>query len=87
MSDEARNPFGGFLFSGPDDALTHLSDAAKVEGLNLVPVDLGDGVIRLCLPREHSFGNVGMALVNRSQAGEFGAISMALFGGTAHPPH
>lgn len=87
MTDEARNPFGGFLFSGPDDALARLAKAAKAEGLKLVPVELGDDVIRLCLPPEHSFGSAGMALVNRSQAGEFGEVSLGLIGGTAEPPH
>lgn len=87
MTDEARNPFGGFLFSGPNDALKRLAEAAKAEGLTLLPIELGDGVTRLCLPPEHSFGSAGMALVNRSQAGEFGDVAMGLFGGTAKLPH
>jgi hypothetical protein len=87
VTDEVRNPFGGFLFSGPDHALSRLAEAAKNEGLNLVPVELGDGVIGLCLPAEHSFGEAGMALVNRSQAGEFGNVSLGLFGGSAQKPH
>jgi hypothetical protein len=87
MGDEARNPFGGFLFSGPDDALSRLVEAARSEGMALVPVELGDGIVRLCLPPEHAFGSAGMALVNRSQAGEFGDVSLGLFGGVAQPPH
>ena len=87
MTREERNPFGGFLFSGPDDALSRLAEAARNERLSLVPLELGDGVIRLCLPPVQSFGSAGMALVNRSQAGEFGDISLGLFGTTAPPPH
>jgi hypothetical protein len=87
VTDEQRNPFGGFLFSGSDGALSRLAEAAESVGLKLVAVDLGDDVIRLCLPPELSFGAAGMALVNRAQAGEFGTVSLGLFGGTAQPPH
>ena len=66
MTREERNPFGGFLFSEPDDALASLARAAKRDGLKLMPVDAGNGAIRLCLPSEQSFGAAGMALVNRA---------------------
>lgn len=87
VTGEERNPFGGFLFSGPDDALASLSRAAEGEGLKLVAVDAGDGVVRLCLPSEQSFGAAGMALVNRAQAGEFGEVSLGLYGGEVQPPN
>jgi len=87
VRDELRNPFGGFLFSGPDDALSCLAKAAEACGLTLLPVDLGDDVTRLCLPAEQCFGDAGMALVNRAQDGEFGNVSSGLFGGTIQKPH
>ena len=87
MTDEHRNPFGGFLFSGSEEALSRLAEAAKREGLELAAVNLGDNVVRLCLPSEQSSGAVGTALVNRAQAGEFGNVSLGLFGGIIQPPH
>ena len=87
VTDEERNPFGGFLFSGSDDALSRLAKAAEREGLKLVAVNLGDDVFGLCLTSEVSFGTAGMALFNRSQSGEFGEVSMGVFGGTVQPPH
>ena len=87
MTGEECNPFGGFLFSGPDDALASLARAAEREGLKLMAVDSADGAIRLCLPSEQSFGAAGMALVNRAQAGEFGEVSLGLVGGEVRPPH
>ena len=50
-------------------------------------MNLGDDVFRLCLTSEVSFGTAGMALFNRSQAGEFGEVSMGVFGGTVQPQH
>jgi hypothetical protein len=87
MVDEQQNPFGGFLFSGTGDALTLLVEAAASDGLKLVPVDLGDDILRMCLPPEHSFTTAGMALVNRARAAEFGELSVGLFGGAVQPPH
>jgi len=87
VTDEERNPFGGFLFSGSDDALSRLAEAAEREGLKLVAMNLGDDVFRLCLTSEVSFGTAGMALFNRSQAGEFGEVTMGVFGGTVQPQH
>jgi hypothetical protein len=87
MTGEERNPFGGFLFSGPDEALSRLAEAASSQGLKLIAVDAGDGIVRLCLPPEPSFGAACGALVNRAQAGEFGNVSLGIFGGAAPPPH
>lgn len=85
--DEDPNAFGGFLFSGPDDALGLLSEAAERECLRLMAIDLGDNVIRLSLSPEHSFRTAGLALVNRAQTGEFGIVSLGVFGGTTHSSH
>ena len=87
VSGEEHNPFGGFLFSGSDEALARLAKAAESEGVKLVAVDPGDGVIRLCLRADRAFGGAGTGLVNRAQAGEFGEVSLGLFGGTVQPPH
>jgi hypothetical protein len=87
MDDEHHNAFGGFAFSGSTDALSRLLEVAEGEGMNLLPVDLSDGIIRYAFPPDQSFNEKVIALINRTQAGEFGELSLTLLGSPARPPH
>jgi hypothetical protein len=49
VTDQERNPSDGFLFSAPDDALSHLPETAQSDGLKLVGVDPSENLTHLCL--------------------------------------
>jgi hypothetical protein len=82
---EPQYPFGGFLFSGPADALQRVRLYGEHLGLKFSTPAQPQSQPALLLSGDEVFGKreAVMDLVNRSQAGGFGEVRIGLI---AEPP-
>ena len=82
---EAQYPLGGFLFTGPADALDRLRQYGEAAGLSFSSYGGREGPPGLRLSGDAAFAKleVVMDLVNKAQAGHFGDVRLGLL---SEPP-
>jgi hypothetical protein len=82
---EPQYPFGGFLFTGPADALEMVRSYGESRGLTFSPSAQSQSQPALFISGDAAFGKMKavMDLVNKSQAGSFGEVRLGLI---AEPP-
>lgn len=82
---EPQYPFGGFLFTGPTDALEKVRRYGESLGLKFSPYPEPQSQSALLLSGDVAFGNMKavMDLMNKSQAGSFGEVRLGLI---SEPP-
>lgn len=82
---EPQYPFGGFLFTGPADALENVRRHGESLGLTFSPYPQWPSQPALLISGNAAFGKMKavMDLVNQSQAGKFGEVRLGLI---SEPP-
>jgi hypothetical protein len=82
---EPQYPFGGFLFTGPAEALDKVRRYGEALGLKFSPYPESQSQPALLLSGDAAFRNMKAVtdLVNQSQAGSFGEIHLGLI---SEPP-
>lgn len=77
---EPQYPFGGFLFTGPEDALEKVKSYGKSLGLKFSPYAQSQSQPALLISGDAAFGKMKavMDIVNKSQSGSFGEVRLGL---------